>query len=160
MCGCWTNDAETSHADDGPPWVDVPVAIEINADLIREDPEIDHISICPVAICGHMGRAQIRELVRGAELPAEEWFELGEWMGDDTAAVLFICRSHDFRIVGDDDLEMARGLAEYARSNPVLPWDLVFVTERGNFSASDLLGLPGLPEFEPCTFTGWEEQRA
>ena len=150
-CGCSCGEAAPSHEDDGPSLVDVSVAIEINSDFIRSDPEIDHVFIDPVAICGHVARGHIREMVRGDALPLDEWFDLGTRMSD-TAALLFTSRSRDFISVGDDDLDVGRRLAAYTEGKATLPWDFVFVTERGNFRASDLLALPGHPPFEPCTY--------
>lgn len=90
---------------------------------------------------------------RGDELPLAEWFKLGKWMGNDTAAVLFTCRSLDLDSVGEADLDLGRRMALDARDNEKLPWELVYVTNKGHFRASDLLGLPGHPRFEPCPYS-------
>ena len=89
---------------------------------------------------------------RSDDIPMEEWFRLGTWMGPETAAILFVCRARDYDRVSEDDLDVAQRLASYSTGCSVPAWELVFVTRAGNFGASELLGLPGLPEFQPCTF--------
>jgi len=153
-CGCFDAKRETYLEDVGSPWVDVPAAIDIISKLLREAPDLsipyDHIFVAPVASCGHVGKGRVRDMRRGDELPLPEWFKLGKWMGDDTAAALFTCRSLDLESVGEADLDVGRRMALYARDNEEPPWELVYVTKKGNFRASDLLGLPGHPRFEPC----------
>lgn len=150
-CGCFSDSSLPSQTVDGPPWVDVETAIEITSDLMLGDPEMDLVYIDPVAICGHVARGPVRAMVRGEDLPLDEWFDVGSPM-DGTAALLFIGRSLDFGRVDDDDLDVGRRLAAYATDHDTLPWDFVFVTERGNFKVSHLLGLPGHPPFEPCIY--------
>lgn len=153
-CACPNAAEETYHAEDSP-WADVPDVIEMISKMIREapelDPSFDHLFIDPVAACGHVGQGHIRDMTRGDDLPLGEWFELARWMGQDTAAVLFTCRSNDFESVDEMDLNVARRMAVYATENDEISWELVYVTRNGNFRASDLLGLPGHPQFEACT---------
>ncbi len=156
-CACPHGETESSHGDGGPPWVDVPAAIEITSRSILQHPGFDWIYIDPVATCGHVGKGHLREMVRGDELPLDDWFRLGGWMGADTAAVLFTCRAKSLENLSEDDLDVGRKIAAYAETNAELPWELVYVTRQGNFRASDLLGLPGPPQFEPCTYIPWEE---
>jgi hypothetical protein len=151
-CNCARVDLAQEGRADGPPWADVPFAIDVAARLIWEDPKLDHVFIEPVAACGHVGKGHVREIPRDCDIPVDEWFGLGRWMGPETAGILFIGRTRDHDRVGEDDLDVARVLASYAASHPVPAWELVFVTSRGNFKASELLGLPGLPRFEPCTY--------
>lgn len=147
MCGCADN-----SEDPGDDLVDVPVAIEIMAQLLTNSPEWDHVNILPVAVCGHVGRGPVRQLDRERQLPLEEWFELGLWGGDETVAVLFVVRSEDLERLSEADLDIARSFADYAASHRELPWELIFVTRQGSFKASELLQLPGLPVFERCDF--------
>jgi hypothetical protein len=148
-CGC------ADDGDDDRP-VDVPMAIEILSGIIREgfdDPQPpDHVFIDPVRFCGHVGRGHVRDMERGEDLPLDEWFRLGRYMGSETEAILFMCRSVDLEHVGEADLNVARSIAAYADENAEAAWDLVYVTRSGNFKASDLLGLPGHPEFDPCNY--------
>ena len=153
-CDCLDMDEDPADQSDS---VDVDDAIRIVANLIRKNLSQDHLFIEPVASCGHVGQGHVREMMRGERLPLEEWFERASWMGDETAAALFICRSQDFELISEPDLDVARKIARYANENHVIPWDIVFVTEGGNFRASDLLGLPGHPEFEPCSFGAADE---
>jgi hypothetical protein len=146
-CGC----RDAACGDDGSDYVDVPAAISLLSKLIREDPAADHLFIDLVAPCGHVARGHIRDMPREDDLPLEEWFGLGGWASCNAAAILFVCRASNFESVQEADLEVARRMASYAETETVAPWDLVFVTERGNFKASDLLGLPGHPEWIPCT---------
>lgn len=153
-CGC-ADDLESACGDDDSELVDVPVAIEIVSKIILENPpDVDHLFMDPVAICGHVGRGHVRKMVRSGELPLDEWFELARSFDDETAAVLFTCRSSDPENVGKADLEVAGAIAAFAKGKSLPPWELVFVTRRGNFKASDLLGLPGHPEFQACTWDG------
>lgn len=156
-CGCLeASDMETEE-DDGPPFVDVPYAVKVAADLLLERPPegatSDHIFIEPIAGCGHVGSpGQIRDMARGPDLPLKEWFSLVRYPDADIAAILFVCLTQDRANVAEVDLDVAQRMSEYAESNGELPWELVFVTESGKFRASDLLGLPGFPPFEPCTY--------
>jgi hypothetical protein len=156
---CWCSDDETdAFEEDGPPWVDVPDAVEIISQLILKNPEWDHMNIDPVGPCGHVGKGHARDMVRGDDLPLDEWFQLGRCMWEETAAILFTCPSRDREKVGEIDLDVARKMDAYAKANDMPPWDLVYVTEHGNFRASDLVGLPGHPEFGPCTFDPQKER--
>ncbi len=137
-CGCADEEDESSTIEDESAYVDVPAAIEIISRLIRQDPGIDHIFMDPIAVCGHVGRGHIQEMVRGGDLPLDEWFELGGARDADAAAVLFTCRSRNFENIDEGDLDLARAMAAYAAMKATLPWELVFVTQRGNFNASDL----------------------
>lgn len=151
-CNCARTDPGQEGGDDGPPWADVPFAVEVTARLIREDPKLDHIFIDPVAACGHVGKGHVREMPRHGDIPAEEWFDLGTWMGPETAGILFVGRTRDHDRVTEDDLGVARRLGSYSKDHSVPAWEQVLVTRRGNFKASELLGLPGLPLFEPCGY--------
>lgn len=153
-CDCIDMDEDRIDESD---WVEVNDAIEIASDLIREDLSLDHLFIEPVASCGHVGRGQVHKIQRGHQLPLDEWFRWANWMGDETAAALFMCRSQDFERIGEIDLDVARQMTQYAKENCVIPWEMVFVTENGNFRASDLLGLPGHPQFDLCTFDTEDE---
>jgi hypothetical protein len=152
FCGCY--DEEPPETDDDP--VDIPAAIQILSELMRRDLDeahpSDHIFIEPVASCGHLARGHVRDMARGEDIPLEEWFYLGHYLGVTTAAILFVCRSVDPRGVSEVDLDVARRLSAYAAENHELPWDLVYVTRNGTFKASDLLRLPGIPPPEPCRF--------
>ncbi|MGH2806553.1 MAG: hypothetical protein ACRDKT_04680 [Actinomycetota bacterium] len=152
LCGGQALSCDCSEVVDDP--VDVAAAIEIVARSTMEHPERDLIDIIPVAECGHVGRAHIRTLDRTAELPLEEWFDLAHWMGPETAAILFMVPSKDRRKVSEADLDIARAVADYAESHHQLPWELVFMTEAGNFKTSELLQIPGHPPFEACAYGG------
>lgn len=151
-CNCARVDLGQEGGADGPPWADVPFAIDVASRLIREDPKLDHIFIDPVATCGHVGKGHVREIPRHGDIPVDEWFSLGTWMGPETAGILFVGRTQDYDRVGEDDLDIAKGLTSYAMRHSVPAWELVFVTSRGNFKASELLGLPGFPRFESCSY--------
>lgn len=151
-CNCARVDPAQAGGADGPPWADVPFAIDVTARLIREDPKLDHIFIDPVAACGHIGKGHVREIPRYGDIPVDEWFSLGTWMGPETAGILFVGSTRDHDRVSEDDLDIAKGLTSYAMRHSVPAWELVLVTSRGNFKASELLDLPGFPRFEPCSY--------
>lgn len=67
-CNCARVDLGQESGADGPPWADVPFAIDVTARLIREDPKLDHIFIDPVAACGHVGQPRCGQLARGARI--------------------------------------------------------------------------------------------
>ena len=140
-CGCRDEPDER--------YADVSSAITISAKLTAEQPDADLIDIVPVAACGHVGRSHIRDLDRTSTLPVEEWCDLGRGRGE-SAAILFVCRSADYEHVDENDLDIARAISDHLDSPPTLGWDLVFLTGNGNFRASEMLGLAGLPDFGPC----------
>lgn len=150
-CGCWTDEDDL---DPGEGRDTVPTLIAMMQLLVLQEPDQDLISIDPIRACGHAGRGYLKSMVRGSDLPLEEWFRLGHTMHDETAAILFVCRTEDLRRVSEVDLDVARAIDAYARTHDEIPWDMVFVTLNGAFSASDLLRLPGLPRFEPCSYRG------
>lgn len=155
-CGCPEGE-DPIHREGAEPWLSVDAAIESSSKLLRMEPDFGRVLIEPVATCGHVGMGHVRDMVRGPELPAEEWFGPCQRMGDGLGALLFTCRSQDFEGVTEADLDVGRRLDAYARDNGEPPWDLVYVTRSGNFRASDLLRLPGHPEFEPCNYDPRDE---
>lgn len=153
-CDCIDMEEERTDESD---WVEINHAIEIVSNLIGEDLSVDHLFIERVAASGRVAHGWVHEIQRGDQLPLDEWFRWANWMGDETAAALFICRSQDFKRIGELDLDVAREMTEYTKENCVIPWEMVFVTKNGNFRASDLLGLPGHPEFDVCNFDAEDE---
>lgn len=154
ICPCCFGQATTcacEDSDDTGTYADVRSTIESTAVIIREGPPHDSLFIDPVAGCGHMGKGHVRTMIRKEPFAFEEWFKLGLWMGEETAAVLFICQSHDGVDVDDQDLGVARSFYRYADSISYVPWDLIFLTATDLHSAAQMLGWPGLPSFAPCT---------
>ncbi len=151
-CGCPTVEEELSSTEGAGRGVSINEVVTNISALVREEPHSDLIYIVPIGPCGHVGSGHDKDMLRGDALPVEEWFRLGNWLGGDTTAILFVCRTEDLERVGEADLKVARAIDAFARAHDELPWDMVFVTPNGTFWASDLLRLPGLPDFAPCEF--------
>lgn len=146
MCGC----ADISEVPDDD-LVDVPVAVEIMAELLTNSPEWDHVNILPVAVCSHVGRGAVGQLDRERQLPLEEWFELGLWGVTKPSRPLRGPVRRFREALGGRSRHRAilRRLRRLA-SGAFLGADLR--NPAGQFQSKRATAAPGLPVFEPCAF--------